>query len=401
MHWKVNRERLFVLIYTIHIVNELFLLRTNIADLLTPAAVSALSLACKAAIYGLLAVYVTQFARRSTRQVFVICALLGVFVLAAYTSRATTMLQTLVLILCADGVDLDRVIKRCLAATAVIAAVTMPLAVAGLITNHVKDRLVMDVSRLSYGFGHVNTLGQMGFQFAAAWLYLKRNRRGFAKFIVPVCVTLACYYTSYSFSAVIVSALLLAAGFAVELMEHNRKLRPGVLAAATLVVLAIALPLVIHFWRNPMEITKQLRSLRNRFTYAQRYIKAYGIHLFGRKIALGLSVVLPGVGASYGYLDNGYARILVESGLLVFGAFTLLHGVYIRKLIARREALLLVIEVCYLVYAFMEYKAFFVPMNVFLLNIGALLWRRPAPPARTADAARAARRKLVKSSKGC
>ena len=377
MNWRASKNRLYVLIYTFYILDELFLLRTNIVDLLTETGVSLLSMGCKAAIYGLLAVYVTQFMQIGPRRFLVMAALLGAFAVSTLSSHATTMLQTLVLVLCFCDADMDRIARQCVWLMAAIAAATVFLAVAGLITNKVKDRQVFEAVRLSYGFRHANTLAQLGFQLSAAFLYLKRKKRSMAKFLVPLAVTLACFYTSYSLAGAAVSLLLIGASFVAECLERGKKLPRRLLLAAVVVALAVILLIIVHYWRNPFEIGNQIKSLRVRFTYSKRYIRAYGIHPFGRRIAIGSQVQLPGYKIGYGYLDNGYIRILVESGALVFALFMYFQLAYLRRLIRGRQALLCIIQICFMIYGFLEYKALTVMFNVFLLNIGIMLSRAP------------------------
>ena len=393
MNWRANKNRLYVLIYTIYVLDELFLLRTNIADLLTETGVSVLSMACKAAICGMLAIYVTQFMRVSRRQAVVLAGLLGAFMLSSCINHTTTMTQMLILVVCFADADLDRIVRRCVQLMAVIGAVTVLLAVAGLITNRMKERQAMSVMRLSYGFHHPNTLAQLGFQISTGYLYLKRRWRSAVKFLVPLAVTMVCFFTSYSLTGVGIGLMMIAAAFAAECIESGGKMSHRVLYVALIVALAVILAVIIHFWNNPRLFGEQLLSMRARFSYSKRYIRAYGIHLLGRRLALGAQVMLPGSNKLiYGYLDNGYVRILLESGALVFACFMAAQLEYLRRLARRRETLMCIIQVCYMVYGFMEYKAFSVMFNVFLLNIGMQLLRAPkaAPPPSLARAPGAA-----------
>ena len=133
-------------------------------------------------------------------------------------------------------------------------------------------------------------------------------------------------------------------------------------------VLVVFVGVVIFFWQNPKLLVDEFRTLRSRFTLSQKYINAYGIRLFGNDIVIGSRVNIPGYVNTYGYLDNGIARILVELGIVFFIVFFFLYLKSIWKMVAARNTSLIVISLLFLVYAFMEYNPLMVAYNIFLIQ---------------------------------
>ena len=131
----------------------------------------------------------------------------------------------------------------------------------------------------------------------------------------------------------------------------------------------ILIGVIIFFWKNPNLLKSELKTFRSRFTISKKYINAYGIKLFGNRIALGSKVFLSGYGNTYGYLDNGIFRILVEMGLVYFCLFFYRYIASIRRMIKSRDTIMIVYSFLFIIYGFMEYSALLLAFNIFLIAI--------------------------------
>ena len=163
--------------------------------------------------------------------------------------------------------------------------------------------------------------------------------------------------------------ILIAVVFFQTILERKNQLTKKRLRLIVIIVLIVFVGFILFFWNNPNLLVNELRTFRSRFTLSRKYINAYGISLFGHKIAIGSYVYMEGYGFSYGFLDNGIIRILVELGIVFFILFFGLYLNSLRRMIRSRNSILIIISLVFLVYSFMEYNPLLLAYNVFLIQV--------------------------------
>ena len=324
-----------------------------------------------------LAARVIFFERYSPWELFLTVAVAGLLFITMTVSASRLLFLTALFVLCSKNIDFDDFMKLALKVTSCTVLLLALLSLSGVIGMGVKQR-DDGTYRYSFGFNHPNHLGMMVFQIEAIYFYLKRHTVTLKKYIIPVAACILCYLISDSSTPTITGIMLIAASFIYERFQKylrfmDRHVRFFVIAV--LIVLAVAMGIMVwYYWNNPYKLPTSMKTLRTRILLAKKYLKAYGVKLFGSNIAIGSNVALPGYGAGYSYLDDGYVRVLVEHGLAVFALICSAIVIYIAKLVKNRRVQLIIITIAFLFFYISEQKVAFITFNAFVVNLGTVLF---------------------------
>jgi hypothetical protein len=160
------------------------------------------------------------------------------------------------------------------------------------------------------------------------------------------------------------------------LFEHE-KIRRKILKASNFLYLCAFL--FSYFSARYFDLSNRYfrsldRLLSNRLRLSQIFINRYPINAFGSRLqfTIGQGVTFE----EYELLDNGYLRLLLESGLL----FTILMFFYYRWINKRMTesgfALFPIISSVFFMYGITEWFFLSLPFNIFVLLGGSLFLRK-------------------------
>ena len=375
---EINKTYLFYLAYIFLIVKEICLKKVNISDVVPSAAINVISMICFLGFWSCIVAILIFFEQYTTRRAVVYLMLFGIFALSMHTCGSTSSLTALAFILCSRSIDFDKFGKMSFKLFTAILLITAVLAMTGVIGMGIRYRSVGDpLTRYAMGFNHPNTLALLSFQWLSLLLYLYRAEKDKKRYIIYVLVAIAVYLITNGNTFLITSVMLLVLELGYRLIQKIFKISEEmqrVIACVALISAFIVSMIVIrHFWIDPTQLEDSLKTFMARFTLSKKYITAYGLHLFGSHIVTGSFVEIPGFAEGYFFLDNGYVRVLVESGILVAICAVFAVLAYIRALIKERSWEMVIITVCLLFYTFCEAKVATIPFNLFLINIGVVL----------------------------
>lgn len=257
----------------------------------------------------------------------------------------------------------------------VLLAITLPFAFDNRIYSFTVWRMVDDVwqPRLSYGFTHPNTLGEVFLTIALAWAALRFPRFHAADMIVYLAALAgaAILVQSRTASACIVLTAVLAA-VAPFIMASSTRQRNAALAASIIVCLlaGFSLFMMVNFdphiaWMNNID-----QALSTRFSLAHRFFEVFPPHAFGRDLmAVKLDTLVQEAP------DNAYARMVVKHGIvptLVLGVFLL--GTLFKGVRNRAWSICLMGLLVNAFVATMERYALDPTVNFFLIGCAAVLY---------------------------
>lgn len=255
---------------------------------------------------------------------------------------------------------------------AAIIGLMVLLSVSGKIGMTVKQRASNDMTRFSLGFTHPNQLAIMVYTILCMVFFIdaeKKNVGKYMKYVVSGVLVLGVFLITNTFTFLALSMLLMATSFVYDALLSKAKLpkrdAKRFIRVGLIVLSIVAGVAIVYIWQDPYRLSGSFKTLRTRFVLCQKYVNAYGIKLFGNKILIGTDVAIPNYPVGYYYLDNGYVRLFVESGLVPGIMVMLAFARMIRKLIAKTKWQFLIIVSCLLVYLFNEQKmitVFFNPM---------------------------------------
>lgn len=378
--FKINKETAFFWAFTFCFIgNVLFGGFTNISDLIPTQIISILSNLCTVC-YLACTVYMLFLTKYTNKELIIVVSLLSLFLVVWLVCKVSNLFMTLLLIVCSKNINFEKFCKFAMKLIAVIIIMLGFLSVTGIIKMSVRTRdFDEEITRYAMGFTHPNQLGILSFQWICCFLFINRKNKKIRKFILCILIMTVVYMITNSGTSFILSGILILLSIIIFVIEKYKLIserKMGVIIKISAVLGSIVLLSIVYYiWKNPYILSNSLRSLRVRFTLAQRYINAYGINLFGNEIALGSSMKLPGeIFARYSYLDNGYIRLLVEGGILASIAVLSAFIIYLNKLMKSRSWQLLAIVACLSVYYFTESKMSIIYFNVFLIDIGIKLY---------------------------
>lgn len=406
---NIRKQSVYTLSFVMLTLSRILFDSTHLGDLVGEAAVSAISLALLVGALGLLG-FLALFYEYPKQGIVVTVACAGIFAMSCFKCRATNLFICAIYLYFADMIrDKRKFARIVIALFASILLVVSLLAASGLIGMSVVQRATSESMRYSMGFTHPNQIGILSFGIIAMLFYHdsgKTQYEKYVKYVVSVILTMATFLVTNTFSFLALSMLLMMGSFAYDtllcrLMFSQKDARRFVRIGLTLMALLVAF-VVYRLWKNPYLLQGGLKTLRTRFLLGQRYIKAYGIRLFGNKIIVGDDVEIPGFSRGYFYLDNGYIRLLVESGVLA--TLVVMLGLFrtVVNLIRASKWQYLIIVLCLLVYLFNEQKMitiFFNPMWL-LMREYMLPDRRRDPSALLARYIHALRQQNPERNKG-
>ncbi len=245
-----------------------------------------------------------------------------------------------ILIVGAHGIDFGKIIRVHFFAVAAALAVTMILALAGVIENLVYYRLW--TSRMAFGIIYPTDFAAQVFFLAAAWAWIRGRRITWIEIVVFIGVMVFLHVFCDARNSVMCLGLM-TAGLAYLKLRREAAARRGrtysmsavsrwlcVLAAPLLAAVMLVLSLL---YNDGPFMAKLNELISDRFYFGHLAFRDYAVTLFGQDVPMeGLGgTTLPGEGY-YFFLDSSYINML-----FCFGAVTLVVLLAAYAMSASRE----------------------------------------------------------------
>ena len=302
-------------------------------------------------------------------------------IVSAFSGAEHWLLETAVLAVGLRGTDCRRLLVRAGIALILSTALIMLLGTAGIISGKEVTRPDGTV-RLSLGFSHPNVLGMRFFQIAAVHLYA-RSKKGIrladaaAAFLMGIFV----YAAADSRTSTILLFMLGAAALVFAMQDRrgagNAVLTGGVLAGGFRVLpfAAVLIPPAAIFGSLMLASLPQASNMDStiwsRINQSLIYFDYYGLSWHGRAL---LDRNSAGAPVRMYTLDNGYMYLLLGFGVLAFVLFLAGELYLVFRASLRREWMLLVILVLYLLFGMLETSFIRPHSNFFMLLLSEALW---------------------------
>lgn len=368
---------LFYFAYTLLFVKEIILDRTRIYELLGSNIVNYLSLLCHVGFWCI-CIFIILFMQRYTiRELLVVLALLAFFILSVYSSKIYVLFDALLLVICSKKIDFDRYIKYSFYIQTACVCFTILLSLSGLIGQGVFVRGYDGTIRYALGFNHPNTLALLVFQWVCQYLYLKKDNAGIKRFIFASVLTLATYVFTDSNTGFIMTIIIIVCDFIYEKLFNKlfgwnimKRIIKTVLFVGSIVLICV----IRYYWVNPDKLEAQ--TLMARINLAKKYLTAYGINLFGQQVVSGNDVIIPGFQRGYYFLDNAYAWLLINIGVVVTVCIVVGYVLYIKNLLRNKNWNLIIAVTAYLIYALSERTTMMIVFNSLLVGFGSVVYKK-------------------------
>lgn len=299
-------------------------------------------------------------------QVVLILALGAVAIITSLVANTLTMLGIYIVLVASRGISFNKV--AFIQAQILVIGVILGIALwkAGWLLDVSALRVEGDPASLmrhSLGFKHPNMLATLLLFIACSYSAYRGMNISFLHMTAFILLGVFTYFVtgSRTSAGMILLLVLLCA------LWKIRKLRPSLLLFIVIVLLlgtVLSLYLMVNFnwsirWH---EVVNNLLS--QRCNLMNQYYEIYGITMFGAGFAPPSDMPL----------DNAYARLLLQNGLIPFIVFTTLIAagiiIGVRKIWAHPYLMLFCFLCCF---GFMEYYVFTI-LNFSLLFIPAMLY---------------------------
>lgn len=311
------------------------------------------------------------------------CCLVFISILILAFSHNRSILITLLILMSLKSLDLDRVFRLSYR----IISVTFSLIIIASILKIIPDWLYMrgDVIRHSLGFFYPTDCSSIFLLISLLLLYNNKFDTPWYQIIIFEIINILLFvYTNGRLSFLLINLILviiLLLKLNIIKKVLNKKKTFAFFKGAAFVIpiffILITNVLIILLPSNNDTVKKIDSVLSKRITYAEQAYKKNGIGLFGKEIEwyglAGYGYIETDDNYNYNFVDNSYARILLDYGLI----FTIIIIIgYTRLLLYccdKKNMVLYIIITIILIWSFVEPYIVNISRNIFVISFILLL----------------------------
>lgn len=317
-------------------------------------------------VFLMLKFFVTDFTIKEIVMMFGIMMVLGYVFLR--NRERSLILSALAIFGCKD-VSIRRVLKYTVVVYAVGMAITIVLAINGLIPSGTHDGFKSGEMRVfsDYGFSHPNSAYSHLLMIALMIVVVWRERLHWYHYLIMTLIMIFAYYKVFCRTGLLVYTLLCIILFGFYLMKSQKVKKVFLFLWGILPIIIAGISYVLP-WLYEKEIPLAMKInklITNRVMLANRALHRTEITWFG---------ALEKDWSNEFYLDNAYINILLSYGIIVIGICLISYFVMNYFLWKKEQYYVLIITGIIAVYAFMEYSPINATWNPILLYISCGLF---------------------------
>lgn len=299
--------------------------------------------------------YFTNVSRHQMCKTFLFTAL--ILISFIFSNFQFTFAMFLCCILCVRWVNLrnlisyDFTIRFCAVVTIIL------LSLIGVL-----DKEMIVQNRTILGFNTPNTLGLYFLDLFLEFVYLKSE-------ISNISWSHICFFILFSYVSIklnISRTMVLCVGLTIILIVLAKifpKLLMNEFTTYVPIIISIISLFIFVNYDNHNEFLFKLNSmLTGRIYLGNLYYQKYGFSLLGQKIIHTFA------------FDSGYIRLAIQYGLSIMFLFVILYRKLLVFCVKKKDLLLLICSIIFVIYGFSEFHVCYVTTNFTLLYIGKVFW---------------------------
>ena len=366
---KIDNNTLFACLYFLYLIKNFMFYGTTIIESVGNTTSKGITLTLHMLIF-FLSVWIIFFKYKITKKKMIeFFVMMGIGGIIAIKTGSTSFIDFILIIFCARKIDFDYILRRILSMQTY-----MTLFIVGLAFFHIIEMIIDTTNksmgkRYAMGFTHPNRVAIISFEIICLILYCYKEKSKW-KYIISLAISLLIFSIAKSRTAFLLSLLIIIMIFTYEVVIEKIKIHNVKFLVRMGIVLACIATFVFIWYLYKNQKLYYESTLISRIRMAIIYYGAYPVNLFGNRITSGTSTRLPGTDLGYYFLDNAPLEYLLKNGILAFSYFVGIYCLSIGKLIKNRCWKLLMILICYAIYAMVETNPFSLVCNVFLLVFG-------------------------------
>lgn len=329
-----------------------------------------------AVVVLMLMIQMVFFQTYKRREILTITAVTVLLLISAWNSHYLSLMSTWMFLVAAKNVDRRQMILLAKRILQILIPFIILLYFLGVIDNNTMYRGTE--LRQSLGFSHPNQLGLRIFQWTACSVYLADGKHiGILGVILYALLGVFVYLVPNSQSASACLLLFMIGILFLQKLEKQAKWKKrfaGFLILGSLMTNLGSVCLSL-FDISKYPFLKKIDALLSiRFSAGHRVYELYGIKWLGQMAYVSEKEREAAKITETLYLDNSYMTLLIRYGFLVYLLFSICFFLLLWKLYRLEKYELLMILAVYSVYGIMENSVYMMTHNIFILEMGMLLY---------------------------
>jgi len=287
----------------------------------------------------------------------------AIVVVSSYFSKSNTILTLWIFILAVREIDFDELIKVDFYTKFVLVFIVVLCYYLGFTEKNEFYGYFGNI-RSSIGFGNPNTFGYYIFSLCADYIYSNNNRIKLKHSIVLIIISFIVGYLSNSRTSQFLIVLLAFSTPIAKILKNivkNKYFKIFILSL--FFICSLSSVYICKNYDSSNDVYYNLNeALSGRIFNAHRFLEKYDVSIIGNEIELKTN------DNSYSYyLDNGYIKLLLNYGILVFMIIYIIYLKDFKKAFRNNNIFLILIFSIYLFYGLTENVMFWLSGNAFLL----------------------------------
>lgn len=284
-------------------------------------------------------------------------------VISTIHSKSNLILSLWLFVLACEKVDFEELVRIDFKTKSVFVIMIFILYLLGL-TQQTQFMSYTGEIRNALGFTKPNTFGYYVFSICADYIYIKTGKFSFLNSMVLFVISLFVGSVSLSrTSAYLIILLTIIASISIFFKKIVfNKFSKKIISLSFIIFTIFSLLIAINY-DNGNKLHNKLNSLTSgRIVISQKYLNKYDFKIFGQD-----TEVKDYTGNNELYLDNAYLKLLINNGIFVYLLMLYIYMRIIKHGYEKKNNLLIMIVLVYLVYGITENAMFWLTGNVYLL----------------------------------
>lgn len=312
----------------------------------------------------------------SAKQFFIISIISIICIIITFKSGKITILMSGIIILFTRKIDFDKLIKTIFATKIIGVTMVVLLWICGIVSTNEFYRINNNgelIKRYTLGFIHPNVAFLNFYLLVLMYLYIRFEKLNLKDYIGILTITLLIYRLTDSRTGVIsvLIAIILAFVLRYKLLIKFKFIKNIIVLIP--LICGIGSVFLCKIYSNNNYLLNSINNiLTGRLELGNRFLSIYNIKLLGQKVIEGSSL-----NGSYLRIDNGYIKLILSYGIVIFIIYIILQIKILKKYTFRTyEYKKVLLIVSFSIYGLTEVYIYNAFINISLLFLSELLYKK-------------------------
>lgn len=223
-----------------------------------------------------------------------------------------------------------------------------------------KEMIVPD--RTVFGFNTPNTLGLYFLDLFLEFVYLRDKISNISWLHIGLFIAFLFIVVNLNISRTMLLCVVLAIILIVAVKLFPKILFNKFITYIPVIISIISIVMFVMYDPQIKFFSELDSMLTGRISLGNIYYQNYGFSILGQKVTHTLA------------FDSGYIRLAIQYGLVIMFLFVILYGKLFAFCVKKKDELLLICSIIFVIYGLSEFHVCYVTTNFTLLFIGKIFW---------------------------